>query len=77
MPSANLSSSLSPVSAYDVYEEFKKKLKIIINGGRSKVGIESTVVDLTEKPKVLRPGVISVSELKKLFKPVFQKKIQN
>ena len=34
MPSANISSSLSPVTAYDVYEEFKNKVKIIINGGR-------------------------------------------
>ena len=74
MPSANLSSGLSPVSAYDVYEEFKKKLKIIINGGRSKVGIESTVVDLTGKPKVLRPGVISVSEVKKVIQTSFSKK---
>ena len=45
MPSANLSSGLSPVSASDVYEEFKRKLKIIIDGGNSKAG-ESTVIDL-------------------------------
>ena len=40
MPSANLSSGLSPVNAIDVFDEFKKKLKIIINAGSSKIGIE-------------------------------------
>ena len=46
MPSANISTGLSPVSAFDVFEEFGKKINII-NGGKSKIGIESTVVDLT------------------------------
>ena len=68
MPSANLSSGLSPVNAFDVYEEFGKKIKIIINGGSSKIGIESTVIDLTGKPKVLRPGIISEKEIKKVLK---------
>ena len=43
----------------------KKKIRIIINGGHSKIGIESTVVDLTGKPKILRPGIISSEILKK------------
>ena len=68
MPSANLSSRLSPVNALDVFDEFKKKLKIIINGGNSRVGIESTVIDLTEKPKILRPGVIASRDFKNFFK---------
>ena len=37
MPSANISSGLSPIDAFNVFEEFKKKLKIIIDGGRSKL----------------------------------------
>ena len=65
MPSANRSSYLSPINANDVYKEFKNKLNIIINGGKSKVGIESTVVDLTEKPRILRPGIISYNDIKK------------
>ena len=65
MPSANLSSKLSPVNALDVFEEFKKKLSIIIDGGKSKVGIESTVIDLTGRPKILRPGVISSNDIRK------------
>ncbi len=68
MPSANISSGVSPVSAHDVFEDFKKKLKIIINGGTSKIGIESTVIDLTGKPKILRPGIISSKEIKSLLK---------
>ncbi len=68
MPSANISSGVSPVSAYDVFEDFRKNLKIIINGGKSRIGIESTVIDLTGKPKVLRPGIISSNEIKKLLK---------
>ena len=63
MPSANLSSGLSPINAIDVYKEFKNKLNIIINGGKSKIGIESTVIDLTKKPKILRPGIISSQDI--------------
>ena len=74
MPSANLSSSISPINALDVAEEFKKKIKIIINGGNSKIGIESTVVDLTGKPKILRPGIIGPEILKKYVKLVVAKK---
>ena len=40
MPSANISSKLSPVNAFDVFDEFKNRLKIIINGGQAKFGIE-------------------------------------
>ena len=73
MPSANRSSYLSPINANDVYKEFKNKLNIIINGGKSKVGIESTVVDLTEKPRLLRPGIISYNEIKKFLKILLEK----
>ena len=67
MPSANLSSGLSPVNAFDVFEEFGNKIKTIINGGSSKFGIESTVIDLTGKPKVLRPGSISEKQIKRVL----------
>ena len=77
MPSANISSYLSPVSAYDVFDEFKKKLDIIINGGQSKIGIESTVVDLTSKPRILRPGIISPTEIKKNLRIKLSKKKTN
>ena len=74
MPSANLSTSLSPVKAQDVFDEFKNKINIIVDGGQSKFGIESTVIDLTGKPKILRPGIISSNEIKKCLNIHLSKK---
>ena len=68
MPSANLSSGISPVNAKDVSDEFKKKIKMIINSGNSKIGIESTVVSLVGKPKILRPGIIAAKTIRKFLK---------
>ena len=73
MPSANMSANLSPVNAIDVYEEFNNKIRIIVDGGKSKIGIESTVIDLTSKPKVLRPGIISSKQIKKYLNINFSK----
>tara|TARA_B100001175_G_scaffold235967_1_gene202318 strand:+ start:2623 stop:3570 length:948 start_codon:yes stop_codon:yes gene_type:complete len=75
MPSANLSSGVSPVNAFDVAEEFKKKIKIIVNGGNSKIGIESTVISLIGKPKILRSGIIGIKNLNKILKISYVKKI--
>ena len=77
MPSANISSNVSPVCAEDVFEEFKQKIKIIIDGGKSKVGIESTVIDLTNKPIILRPGIIDYFKIKKILKFKVKKNINN
>jgi len=68
MPSANISSGVSPVSAEDVADEFKKKIKLILDGGKSKIGIESTVIDLTNKHSILRPGIIEPAKIKKILK---------
>ena len=68
MPSANLSMSISPVSASDVADEFRKNIKVILNGGKSKIGIESTVIDLTSDPKILRPGIIGSEIISKVLK---------
>ena len=72
MPSANKSTSVSPVKAEDVFDEFKKKIKLIIDGGKCKIGIESTVIDLTSSPKILRPGIIN----KELIEKILRKKIK-
>ena len=77
MPSANISSNVSPVCAKDVFEEFKKKIKLIVDGGQSKIGIESTVVDLTRKPKILRPGIIVSSKIEKILKLKMEENIKN
>ena len=68
MPSANKSTGLSPVSSEDVYEEFKNKISLIVDGGKCKIGIESTVVDLTNNPQILRPGIIDKSKIEKTLK---------
>ena len=65
IPSANKSTHISPVSANDVAQEFQYSIKIILNGGLCKIGLESTVVDLTAKPKILRPGLICLSDISK------------
>ena len=67
-PSANISSKLSPTSAKDVVDEFKNKIKFILDGGQCHVGLESTIVNLTGKPAVLRPGSITVEKIQKVLK---------
>ena len=67
MPSANKSTGVSPVNAQDVFDEFRKKISLIIDGKKSKIGIESTVIDLTNKPKILRPGIIDQKKLEKIL----------
>ena len=65
IPSANKSTQISPVCAEDVAQEFHDSIKIILNGGPCKIGLESTVVDLTSKPKILRPGLINPTDISK------------
>ena len=67
-PSANISSKLSPTSAKDVFEEFGNKIKFILDGGQCKIGLESTIVDLTAKPSILRPGSITAEKIQKILK---------
>ena len=55
-PSANLSSKVSAVCSSHVKEDFGKKIKYILEGGKSSVGVESTIIDLRNKPKILRLG---------------------
>lgn len=63
-PSANPSSAISPTTAHHVASSLGERVSLIIDGGPSNVGIESTVVDLTASPpKVLRPGMISAEAL--------------
>ena len=77
MPSANKSTSVSPVKAEDVFDEFKKEIQLIIDGGKCKIGIESTVIDLTSSPKILRPGIINKEIIEKILKKKIKKNINN
>jgi L-threonylcarbamoyladenylate synthase len=63
-PSANLSSRVSPTNAGHVRQQLGDKISLIVDGGQSQVGIESTVLDLTvSPPQVLRPGMIHAVSL--------------
>ncbi len=63
-PSANLSNQVSPTNAGHVRKSLGDKLALIVDGGQSQVGIESTVIDLTTTPpRVLRPGIIHEESL--------------
>jgi L-threonylcarbamoyladenylate synthase len=58
-PSANPANQLSPTNAAHVSRYFGAELPLIIDGGQSQVGIESTVLDITvSPPRLLRPGMI-------------------
>ena len=62
VPSANLSTQLSPTTAEHVRRTLK--VRLIVDGGPSQVGIESTVLDLTtDPPAILRPGIIHSESL--------------
>lgn len=59
-PSANTSGKPSPTTAQHVYHDMNGKLPIILDGGESQVGLESTVITLADDiPTVLRPGGIT------------------
>ena len=66
-PSANRFTELSPTLAEDVTESLAD---LVLDGGPSLVGIESTVLSLAGTPELLRPGVISLPELEALIGPV-------
>lgn len=64
-PSSNLSGKPSPTRAEHVIHDMNGRIDAIICGGESSVGVESTIVDLTaERPTVLRPGGITLDDLR-------------
>jgi len=67
-PSANISSKISPVSKKDVIDEFGKKIKFILDGGNSEIGLESTIVSLINKPEILRLGGTEIIKIKKILR---------
>lgn len=67
-PSANKSKHVSPTTAEYTYEDMKGLIPLILDGGACKVGIESTVLDLTANtPTILRPGYITEEMLLKVL----------
>ena len=63
-PSANVSGKPSTTTAAHVYHDHAGKIPLIVDGGACRVGVESTIVDLTENPpRLLRPGGITSAQL--------------
>ena len=64
-PSANITTKVSAVQVADVKEEFGNRIKYILDGGRCAIGIESTIIDLVNKPAILRLGGLDILKIKK------------
>jgi len=66
-PSANLAGRPSPTSAKHVLDDLSGRIEVLIDGGEIGYGVESTVLDLTtDPPAVLRPGPVTVEELRRV-----------
>jgi L-threonylcarbamoyladenylate synthase len=67
-PSANLSGKPSPTTAKHVYADLNGRIDAILDGGATKIGVESTVLDLSvDPPMLLRPGGTPFEEIKKVL----------
>ena len=67
-PSANLSGSVSPTCARHVVQSLGDQIDLVIDGGPCRVGLESTVLDLTAQvPTILRPGLITQDQIAALI----------
>lgn len=76
-PSANLSGSPSPTNFIHVLRDMRNKIPCVLVGPAAKYGLESTVIDCTGKyPVILRPGSVTLEQIKKLDKNVvYQKRV--
>jgi len=67
-PSANISDMPSPKNAEDVLSYFDGKIECVIDGGLCNLGVESTIVSLTDKPyKILRQGALPEEEIRRIL----------
>jgi len=66
-PSANPFGYLSPTKVEHVAEQIREKIDLIIDGGKCPIGIESTVLDMTSKPTILRPGGLPLEEIENVI----------
>jgi L-threonylcarbamoyladenylate synthase len=70
-PSANLFSRPSPTRASHVLADLDGRIDIVVDGGPTTVGLESTVLDLSvTPPMILRPGAITLAMLREVLPPV-------
>jgi L-threonylcarbamoyladenylate synthase len=74
-PSANISGKPSPTNVKHVIDDLDDKIDCIIDGGNVDIGLESTVIDLTQKPPViLRPGKITKLQIEKVIGKIKENK---
>lgn len=67
-PSANISGKPSPTSGQHVWQDMQGKVAMVLDGGETRVGVESTVLDITRKPPmILRPGGVTFEELQEML----------
>ncbi len=70
-PSANPSGRLSPTTAADVRDAMGDKVAVVLDGGPCRVGVESTVVDLSgDRPTLLRPGGVTAEAIEAIVGPL-------
>jgi L-threonylcarbamoyladenylate synthase len=70
-PSANLAGKPSPTTAQHVLEDLNGRIDVVLDGGSTRIGVESTVLDMTvEPPQVLRPGGTPFEALKEVLEVV-------
>ena len=74
-PSANISTKVSAVNSAEVRDDFGKKIKYILEGGKSSIGVESTIIDIRKKPKILRLGGLEVGIIQKVLRKKISIKI--
>lgn len=66
-PSANRFGRVSPTTAQHVRDELGADVELVLDGGPCRVGVESTIVDVTSAPRVLRPGGIGREQVSKVL----------
>ncbi len=77
-PSANRFGLVSPTTAAHVRDDLGAEVDLVLEGGPSEVGIESTIVDLSGgKPALLRPGKISAADIAAIIGPVEEKRVDS
>lgn len=66
-PSANRSGRPSPTDAKSVLQDMNGMIPLIIDGGDASIGLESTVIDMTDTPTILRPGFITKEDIEEVI----------
>lgn len=67
-PSANRAGRISPTSAEDVMSELKDRINFILDGGKCRIGIESTIISFTgEYPEILRHGFVTKEDIENVI----------